>query len=142
MVGVLSCAGDRGICSAPERRGVAGLHASHAAGVRRRHDLGQAMGDEEARASGCWACGADGARRCVLFDLPGAHIHAGRALRVVWVRVVPDATMASSIALMVVSLAVSAAAGWLCYRWVERPLTKWISRRRLVIRLEVVGENL
>jgi peptidoglycan/LPS O-acetylase OafA/YrhL len=50
--------------------------------------------------------------------------------------------MASSIALMVVSLAVSAAAGWLCYRWVERPLTKWISRRRLVIRLEVVGENL
>jgi exopolysaccharide production protein ExoZ len=69
------------------------------------------------------------------------HIFTLGALRVVWVRIVPDASMASSVVLMAVSLTVSAFAGWLCYRWVERPLTKGISRRRLVIRLEVAGEK-
>jgi peptidoglycan/LPS O-acetylase OafA/YrhL len=58
------------------------------------------------------------------------------ALRVVWVRLVPAATMTSSIMLMAVSLTASAAAGWLCYRLIEQPLTKSISRRRLVVKIE------
>ena len=66
------------------------------------------------------------------------HIFTLGALRVVWVRLVPEATMASSIALMAASLIASAAAGWLCYRLVERPLTQWISKRRLVVRIEVL----
>lgn len=59
------------------------------------------------------------------------HIFTLGALRVVWVRLVPTATMASSIALMVVSLMVSAAAGWLCYKAVEKPLTEFIGRVRI-----------
>jgi exopolysaccharide production protein ExoZ len=53
------------------------------------------------------------------------HIFTLGALRVVWVRLVPDASMTSSLILMAVSLVVSASVGWLCYRWVERPLTQW-----------------
>lgn len=63
------------------------------------------------------------------------------ALRVAWIHIVPSATMTSSIILMAVSLAVSAGVGLLCYRFVERPLTKWISKRRLVVRIEVPAEG-
>jgi exopolysaccharide production protein ExoZ len=48
------------------------------------------------------------------------------ALRVMSERLLPmTATMASSIALMVLSLVACAAAGWCCYRFVERPLTAY-----------------
>jgi exopolysaccharide production protein ExoZ len=59
------------------------------------------------------------------------HIFTLGVLRIVWVRLVPTATMTSSIALVAVSLVSSASVGWLCYRLVERPLTKLISSRRL-----------
>jgi peptidoglycan/LPS O-acetylase OafA/YrhL len=62
-------------------------------------------------------------------------------LRVVWTHFVPTATMGSSIALMAVVLTMSAFAGLLCFRFIERSLTKWISKRRLVIRIEVLGEK-
>jgi exopolysaccharide production protein ExoZ len=69
------------------------------------------------------------------------HIFTLGALRIVWVRLVPAATMTSSIMLMAVSLAASATAGWLCYRLIERPLTKLISRRRLVVKIEQLAEK-
>jgi exopolysaccharide production protein ExoZ len=67
------------------------------------------------------------------------HIFTLGALRVVWTHLVPVASMVSSVILMAASLTVSAAAGCMCYRWVERPLTKWISRHPLVIRPELAG---
>jgi exopolysaccharide production protein ExoZ len=60
------------------------------------------------------------------------HIFTLGALRIIWVRVVPDASMASSIALMAVSLAVSALVGYGVFRWVEKPLTDRL--RGLVVR--------
>jgi exopolysaccharide production protein ExoZ len=57
------------------------------------------------------------------------HIFTLGALRMVWIRLVPQATMPSSIALMLASLTACAVAGWLCYRLVERPLTRWFSGR-------------
>jgi exopolysaccharide production protein ExoZ len=69
------------------------------------------------------------------------HVFTLGALRVVWVRLVPDASMTSSVMLMAVSLTVSASVGWLCYRLIERPLTKWISRRRLVVKIELLAEK-
>jgi exopolysaccharide production protein ExoZ len=56
------------------------------------------------------------------------HIFTLGALRVLWLRLLPNSTLTSSIALMVVSLAVCAVAGWLCYVSVERPLAKWFGR--------------
>lgn len=52
-----------------------------------------------------------------------SHLFTLGALRVVWVRLVPEATLGSSIALMAVSLTVSALAGWICFRLVERPIS-------------------
>jgi exopolysaccharide production protein ExoZ len=62
------------------------------------------------------------------------HIFTLGALRFVWVRLVPNASMTSSVILMVVSLTISAFVGWLCYRWVELPMN---SRRRRIETLQV-----
>jgi exopolysaccharide production protein ExoZ len=58
------------------------------------------------------------------------HIFTLGALRVVWVRLVPEATMASSIALMGVSLCASAIVGYAVFRWVEKPLTERLKLKR------------
>ena len=55
-----------------------------------------------------------------------SHLFTLGALRVIWVRVVPHASLASSVAFMTAALIICAAAGWLCYRFVERPITvRW-----------------
>lgn len=69
------------------------------------------------------------------------HIFTLGLLRVVWVKLVPVASMSSSVALLVVSMALCAIAGWLCYRFVERPVTRWLGKHRLVIRIEALGEK-
>ena len=53
-----------------------------------------------------------------------SHLFALGALRVVWVRLVPTLALGSAWAFMMVGLAVCAAAGWLCYRFIEKPMTK------------------
>jgi exopolysaccharide production protein ExoZ len=69
------------------------------------------------------------------------HLFTLGMLRAIWVNMVHTPSLMSSIALMAVSLAVSAGVGYLCYQLVERPLTTWISNRRLVIRIEAIGDN-
>jgi exopolysaccharide production protein ExoZ len=58
------------------------------------------------------------------------HLFTLGATRVVWVRLVPDASLSLAVAFMITALAVCAAVGWICYRWIEKPLTKHL--RRLV----------
>jgi exopolysaccharide production protein ExoZ len=72
-----------------------------------------------------------------------SHLFTLGALRVLWVRLAPEATMASSVGFMATAMMVCAVAGWLCYRWVERPLTKWISGRSISIatRLETARRS-
>jgi exopolysaccharide production protein ExoZ len=45
------------------------------------------------------------------------------ALAWAWLRAFPSLTWASSVCFMAAALALCAAAGWLCYRFIERPLT-------------------
>jgi exopolysaccharide production protein ExoZ len=45
------------------------------------------------------------------------------ALAWAWLRVVPTITWASSVGFVAAALALCAAAGWLCYRFIERPVT-------------------
>jgi exopolysaccharide production protein ExoZ len=52
------------------------------------------------------------------------HLFALAALRIVWIRAVPHESLVSAAAFMAVALAVSAAAGFAVYRWVEKPLTE------------------
>jgi exopolysaccharide production protein ExoZ len=60
------------------------------------------------------------------------HLFTLGAMRVVWVRLVPHASLSMAMAFMITALAVCAAVGWICYRWIEKPLTKHL--RRLVKR--------
>jgi exopolysaccharide production protein ExoZ len=60
------------------------------------------------------------------------HLFALGAMRVVWVRLAPHASLSMAVAFMITALAVCAAVGWICYRWIEKPLTKHL--RRLVKR--------
>jgi exopolysaccharide production protein ExoZ len=60
------------------------------------------------------------------------HLFTLGGLRVLWVHLVPSATVTSSAVLMVVSLAASAGIGLLCFRFVERPLTAWMRRAVLI----------
>jgi exopolysaccharide production protein ExoZ len=52
------------------------------------------------------------------------------ALAWAWLRVFPSVTCASSVCFMAAALVLCAAAGWLCYRFIERPL---ISRLRAIL---------
>jgi exopolysaccharide production protein ExoZ len=52
-----------------------------------------------------------------------SHIFTLVALRAAWHRLVPHESIASAVAFMAVSLGVCAATGWLCYRFVETPLS-------------------
>jgi len=65
------------------------------------------------------------------YSLYLTHIFTLGALRVVWAKLLPQpATLATTIAFMLLSLVVCAAAGWLVYRWVETPLLHRLNRRR------------
>jgi exopolysaccharide production protein ExoZ len=57
------------------------------------------------------------------------HLFTLGGLRVVWVRLVPIASLTGAIAFLTTALIVSAAAGYMVYRWVEKPLT---ARLRLI----------
>jgi exopolysaccharide production protein ExoZ len=57
------------------------------------------------------------------------HLFTLGAIRVLWVRLVPEATVASSAMLVVVSLTASAIVGCVCYWWIESPLTKAMKYR-------------
>jgi exopolysaccharide production protein ExoZ len=54
------------------------------------------------------------------------HLFTLGLLRVLWVRFVPKTSMASSISFMVVAILCAAVAGWICFRLIERPLTRWL----------------
>lgn len=58
------------------------------------------------------------------------HIFTLGALRVVWSAVVPQASMASSVILMAISMALCAFVGWLSYRLIEVPIAKALKGRR------------
>ena len=58
-------------------------------------------------------------------------------LRSVWIRLVPNASMASSVSLMAVSLTVCAFAGWLCYLFVEKPLINWLGHRHQTVKSSI-----
>jgi exopolysaccharide production protein ExoZ len=51
------------------------------------------------------------------------HIFTLGALRVLWIRFVPVASMATSLVWMGIAVCVCAIAGWACYRLIERPIT-------------------
>jgi exopolysaccharide production protein ExoZ len=53
-----------------------------------------------------------------------SHLFTLGVLRVAWVRVFAHATLVNSIAFMAVALIACASAGWLCYRFVESPMTR------------------
>jgi exopolysaccharide production protein ExoZ len=50
------------------------------------------------------------------------------ALRVLWAHFIPNPTLASSIGWMAVALVASALAGWICFRLIERPMTRGLKR--------------
>lgn len=61
------------------------------------------------------------------------HLFALGILRAVWVRAWPQVSMGSSIVFMATALAWGAAAGWVCYKIIEKPMTRWLQtsiRRR------------
>jgi exopolysaccharide production protein ExoZ len=60
------------------------------------------------------------------------HLFTLGGLRAVWVRLLPQVSMEYAIAFMAAALIASAMVGWLCYRWIEQPLTKRL--RRMVTR--------
>ncbi|HEX4235560.1 MAG TPA: acyltransferase [Caldimonas sp.] len=65
------------------------------------------------------------------YSLYLTHIFTLGALRVVWGRVLTSPpTLPVTIAFMLVALVVSAAVGWLVYRWVETPLQRRLNRRQ------------
>jgi exopolysaccharide production protein ExoZ len=51
------------------------------------------------------------------------HLFTLAALRIVWTHAVPHVSLVSAVAFMAVAIALCAVAGWLCYRWIERPMT-------------------
>jgi exopolysaccharide production protein ExoZ len=57
------------------------------------------------------------------------HLFTLGGLRVVWVRLVPIVSLTGAIAFLATALIVSAAAGYMVYRWLEKPLT---ARLRLI----------
>lgn len=63
------------------------------------------------------------------------HLFVLAALRVVWMRLVPGATLEAAYAFMALALAGSSAGGWICYRVIERPMTtrlqKLVKRERI-----------
>lgn len=59
------------------------------------------------------------------------HIFTLGLLRVVWVSIVPTATMGSSIAFVSISLVLCALVGWFCFRLIESPLTRMLSGKRV-----------
>jgi exopolysaccharide production protein ExoZ len=63
------------------------------------------------------------------------HLFALGAMRVLWLRLVPLASLSAAVAFMITALAICTAVGWVCYQWVEKPLTKRL--RRLVKRKSV-----
>jgi exopolysaccharide production protein ExoZ len=65
------------------------------------------------------------------------HLFALGGLRVIWARLMPQVSMQYAIAFMVAALLTSSMVGWICYRWVEQPLTKRL--RKLVTRKSTVG---
>jgi exopolysaccharide production protein ExoZ len=67
-----------------------------------------------------------------------SHLFTLGALRTVWVRLVPHESLGSAIAFMAISLGVCAAAGWLCYRFIETPLSSRL--RGLVCELRSAHE--
>jgi exopolysaccharide production protein ExoZ len=52
------------------------------------------------------------------------HLFTLGLLRVLWVWFVPRTSMASSIAFMTVAILGAAVAGWICFRLIERPMTR------------------
>jgi exopolysaccharide production protein ExoZ len=66
------------------------------------------------------------------------HLFTLGALRIAWVRLVPHESLGAAIAFMVVALAVCAAAGRLCYRFVERPLNSQL-REMAKRRVDALG---
>ena len=65
------------------------------------------------------------------YSLYLTHIFTLGALRVLWGRVfTAPATLATTLAFMLLSLVVCAIAGWVVFRWVETPLLQRLNRRR------------
>jgi exopolysaccharide production protein ExoZ len=53
------------------------------------------------------------------------HLFTLGVLRAVWTRMMPPGPIAA-VAFMAVALTVCAGMGWICYRFVEKPLTSWL----------------
>jgi exopolysaccharide production protein ExoZ len=89
----------------------------------------------------------DGGNRLLLalgdasYSIYLSHMFTLTGLRLVWGRLPIPANFVTSVVFMAFCLIGCAVAGWICYRLVERPITKWIAKRRLVIRIEVLGEK-
>jgi exopolysaccharide production protein ExoZ len=66
------------------------------------------------------------------------HLFSLGLLRTIWSKLFPHIGALSAVAFMVAAVVVSAAVGVAVHRLIERPLTKWIGKRRLVIRIEVL----
>jgi exopolysaccharide production protein ExoZ len=54
------------------------------------------------------------------------HLFTLGALRVPWMRFIPNMSQGSAIAFMSLALLGSFLVGWLCYRLIERPMTAWL----------------
>jgi exopolysaccharide production protein ExoZ len=66
------------------------------------------------------------------------HLFTLGALCAIWNHLIPRATTASAIVLMFISLVASAGVGWVCYRFVEKPLRAWM--RGVVVGTEKKAE--
>jgi exopolysaccharide production protein ExoZ len=60
-----------------------------------------------------------------------SHLFTLGALRTVWVHIVPSVTLSTVIAFVAVGVIASAIGGWLCYTYVEVPMTAWFRTRLL-----------
>ena len=58
-----------------------------------------------------------------------SHLFTLGALRTVWVHIVPCVTVSTVIAFVAVGVIASAIGGWLCYAYVEVPMTAWFRTR-------------
>lgn len=57
------------------------------------------------------------------------HLFTLGILRVVWMRFIPGISAAGAAAFMALALVGSSIAGWVCYRFIERPMTDWLHAR-------------
>jgi exopolysaccharide production protein ExoZ len=62
------------------------------------------------------------------YSLYLTHLFVLAILRVVWLRLFPNATLTSSVAFLVIALISASIGGWLCYRLLEKPMTSMLHK--------------